>query len=214
MILLVGGEKGGTGKTTLAINLAVKRILEGHDVLLFDTDIQGSASYWTQIRDEAEIKPRVPCLQKFGKKLKEEIIDLSNRYEDIIIDAGGRDSIELRAALVVTDKLFTPILPAQFDVWTLDQMENLVETAMITNSNLQAYVVINRGSTNPSVKETSETLETLTEFKELKLANAVIRDRIAFRKAARAGLSVMELKPSDRRAIDELMSFYQEVFNL
>ena len=47
MIVLIGGEKGGTGKTTIATNLAALRAMAGRDVLLVDTDPQGSASYWT-----------------------------------------------------------------------------------------------------------------------------------------------------------------------
>ena len=94
MIVLIGGEKGGTGKTTIATNLAAKRALAGRDVLLIDTDPQGSANYWAQSRDESEPKPRrVACVQKFGKGLQAEVQDLAKRYEDILIDAGGRDSI-------------------------------------------------------------------------------------------------------------------------
>ena len=70
MVILIGGEKGGTGKTTIATNLAALRALAGHDVLLVDTDSQGSASYWASSRDEAGIKPRVACIQKFGKGLQ------------------------------------------------------------------------------------------------------------------------------------------------
>ncbi len=55
MVILIGGEKGGTGKTTIATNLAALRALAGHDVLLVDTDSQGSASYWASSRDEAGI---------------------------------------------------------------------------------------------------------------------------------------------------------------
>ena len=59
MVILIGGEKGGTGKTTLATNLAALRAQSGKDVLLLDTDVQASASYWAQIRDERDITPRV-----------------------------------------------------------------------------------------------------------------------------------------------------------
>ncbi|MBK8536321.1 MAG: AAA family ATPase [Candidatus Competibacteraceae bacterium] len=88
-IILIGGEKGGTGKTTLAVNLAALRALQGRDVLLIDTDIQASASYWAQTRDEAGIQPRVACIQKFGKGLQTEVRDLAKRYQDIVIDAGA-----------------------------------------------------------------------------------------------------------------------------
>src|SRR5512143_948356 len=117
MITLIGGEKGGTGKTTLAVNLAALRTLQGRDVLLIDTDIQASASYWTQSRDEAEVQPRVACIQKFGKGLQTEVQDLARRYQDIIIDAGGRDSVELRIGLVVAKRAFIPIQSSQFDIW-------------------------------------------------------------------------------------------------
>jgi chromosome partitioning protein len=76
MLVLIGGEKGGTGKSTLAINLAAERALAGRDVLLVDTDLQGSASYWAQVRDEVGITPRVACVQKFGKGLQTELKDL------------------------------------------------------------------------------------------------------------------------------------------
>ena len=156
MIVLIGGEKGGTGKTTIATNLAALRALAGRDVLLVDTDPQGSAGYWTTSRSEKGIKPRVACIQKFGKGLQEELQDLASRYQDIIIDAGGRDSVELRSAMVVAHKAYVPIQASQFDIWTLAQMNDLIVTAQGFNPNLCAWVVINRGSTNPFVTETAE----------------------------------------------------------
>ena len=212
MIVLVGGEKGGTGKTTIATNLAALRAMAGRDVLLVDTDPQGSASYWTTSRDEDAIKPRVACIQKFGKGLKVEVKDLASRYQDIIIDAGGRDSVELRAAMVVAHKAFVPIQASQFDIWTLGRMNDLVVTAQGFNPDLRAWVVISRGSTNPSVTEIAEAGEILGDFEHLNLAVNVIRDRIAYRKAARDGLSVAEMKPTDSKAINEMNAFYSEVF--
>ena len=98
-ITVFGGEKGGTGKTTLATNIAAMLALRGKDVLLLDTDRQGTASFWATVREEEKIEPRVACVQKFGKGLPAQVRDLAERYDEIIIDAGGRDSMELRYAL-------------------------------------------------------------------------------------------------------------------
>lgn len=212
MIILIGGEKGGTGKTTIATNMAAMRALSGRDVLLIDTDPQGSANYWAQSRDEENITPRVACVQKFGKGLPKEIQDLSSRYQDIIIDAGGRDSVELRSALVVTQRLFVPIQPSQFDIWTLNQMEELVETAKAFNPDLIAKVIISRASTNPSVHESDDTAKLLNDFDNLDLSGAIVRDRIAYRKAAKDGLAITELKPKDQKAVTEMEILYKEVF--
>ena len=147
------------------------------------------------------------------KGLQGELQDLASRYQDIIIDAGGRDSVELRSAMVVAHKAYVPIQASQFDIWTLAQMNDLIVTAQGFNPNLCAWVVINRGSTNPFVAETAEAVEILGDFKHLGLATSVVRDRIAYRKAARDGLSVVEMKPSDAKASREMTEFYIEVFN-
>ncbi len=212
-IILIGGEKGGTGKTTLAVNLAALRALQGRDVLLIDTDIQASASYWAQSRDEAGTQPRVACIQKFGKGLQTEVRDLAKRYQDLIIDAGGRDSLELRAALVIAERVYIPIQPSQFDIWTLGRMDDLVKTAQGFNPELQARVIISRASTNPSVNEVAEARNLLADFEHVQLSSVVIRDRIAYRKAARDGLSVEELKPADPKAVEEIQALFQEVFH-
>jgi len=214
MIILVGGEKGGTGKTTLATNLAAKRALAGRDVLLVDTDAQGSASYWAQSRDESEAGPRrVACAQRFGKGLQAGVLDLARRYQDVVVDAGGRDSLELRAALVVADKAYIPIQPSQFDIWTLDRMDELAGGALGFNPGLRARVVITRVSTNPTIHEFQDAREILADFPHLALSGVVVRDRIAYRKAARDGLCVDELRPKDPKASKEIQALYAEVFS-
>jgi chromosome partitioning protein len=212
MIILIGGEKGGTGKTTLATNLAVLRAREKKDVLLLDTDKQGSASCWAQMRGENNTDPSVNCVQLFGKGLGSQVGDLAKRYEDIIIDAGGRDSVELRAAMVVADKVFIPFQPSQYDVWTLDHMQELVVTARGFNPDLEAYAVISRASTIPQVTEYKDAQELFADYEHLELVPTIIRDRISYRKTAREGLSVIEHKPSDEKAVSELQALYEEVF--
>ena len=212
-IVLFGGEKGGTGKTTLATNMAAMLALQGRDVLLLDTDRQGTASFWATVREDTEIEPRIACVQKFGKGLASQVRDLAERYDEIIIDAGGRDSMELRYSLGVSDRVYIPVQPFQFDIWTIRQMDELVEMAQGLNENLQAFIVLNRVSTNPAVREDLETREFFEEeeFQHLSLLDSILRDRIAFRKSGRDGLSVVEWK-QDKKAADEMNQLYKEVY--
>ncbi|BCG66097.1 MAG: chromosome partitioning protein (plasmid) [Methyloprofundus sp.] len=211
MIILLGGILDKTGKTTLATNLAVIRASSRRDVLLIDTSTQGSTDSWTQIRGGKNINPRVSCIQKFGKGLLNEVKDLATRYQDIIIDAGGQDSIELRSALVVVEKVYIPIQPSQFDILTLSQMDELIESAKEFNPSLQAKIIINRASKIRSVHESEVAVakKLLANFKNLELANVIIRDQIYYAKSAIEGLSVIELNPKEAQEIEEL---YQEVF--
>ena len=211
MIIVIGNEKGGVGKTTLATNLAVIAAGEGRDVLLVDTDIQGSAQAWATCRDEASISPRIPTLSKFGKGLVQELKDLEGRYELVIVDAGGRDSVELRSALVVADFLVAPVQASQFDLWALERLSEVLTQAQGLNPDLSARVVVTRASPNPVVSETQEAQAFLAEFEDLHLANAIIRDRIAYRRATREGLAVTELKPTDIKARTEIKQLYSEV---
>ena len=212
MILLVGGEKGGTGKTTIATNLAAMRAGAGRDVLLLDTDRQGSASFWAATRSEETELAGVACVQKFGKGLQSQVRDLAKRYQDVVIDAGGRENLELRNALAVAELALVPMRPSQLDVWSLARMSELIEEASNYNPELRSLVVLNAASTHPGVSEASETAEVVEEFENLKLARAIVRDRIAFRRAAMAGLSVAELTPADEKARAEVQALFDEVF--
>ena len=184
----------------------------GSDVLLVDTDRQGSASSWCAVRDEEGRAPRVACVQKFGKGLGADVRAMAGKYGDIVIDAGGRDSVELRAAMTVADALYIPIQASQFDVWTLDAMNVLVDQAQAINERLRAFAVLNRASTNPSVKEAEDARAALADYEHLRSARGRVRDRISFRKAAREGCTVGELAERDTKAIGEIQAFYEEVF--
>ncbi len=212
-IVLFGGEKGGTGKTTLATNMAAMLSLDGKDVLLLDTDRQGTASFWAAIREETGSESRISCVQKFGKGLASQVRDLAERYDEIVIDAGGRDSVELRYALGVCDRAYIPVQPFQFDIWTIRQMDELVGMAQGINDGMQAFIVLNRVSTNPVIREEMETREFFEqeEFANLSLLPIFVRDRIAYRKSARDGISVVEWK-KDSKAIGEMQNLYKEVY--
>lgn len=212
MIILIGGEKGGTGKTTIATNLVAMRANKNHDVLLVDTDKQGSSSNWSGIRNAHTNLKQIPCVQKFGSNIAIDIKDLQRRYEDLVIDAGGRDSLELRASMTIADRMYIPIQASQFDVWTLELINELVVQVKCFNPNLSPHIIINRASTNPSVQEASEAVQAVKEFETFQLARCMLKERIAYRKAAKAGLSVTELVELDTKANEEINLLYQEIF--
>lgn len=212
MIVLFGGEKGGSGKTTLSTNIAAIRTTAIKDLLLIDTDRQSTASFWCSVREDNGVGPRVASIQKYDKTIRTEVKELKKKYQDIIIDAGGRDSPELRSSLLVADVAIFPLRPSQFDLWTMSRLNTLVEQALDINEKLKAFVVINQASPNPAVKEVEETKEFITEFKYIKLLKSIICERISYRRAAIEGKSVTEYKPEDSKAIEEISNLYNEIY--
>jgi chromosome partitioning protein len=91
------------GKTTLAVNLAVLRAGQGHEVLLVDGDEQGSASLFSQLRAELHGQCGYTAVGLHGAAVRTQVRQLAPKYRDIVIDVGGRDTGSLRAALTVSD---------------------------------------------------------------------------------------------------------------
>ncbi len=216
MLLLVANEKGGVGKTTIAINIAVMCAMAGKNTILVDTDKQESASDWSDVRNERNVGARLTCVSKRGK-LGHDLVSLKSNYDIVIVDAGGRDSIEMRQAMAVCDTAIIPIKPAQLDVWSLSKMAQLIADVMErTDSPVNAFALINGASPNPAVRETQEAKEAVQDYVNVfPMLESVITERISFRKASRDGLGVVELAPSqtDPKANLEMMALYQEIFN-
>src|ERR1051326_1349145 len=109
MIYTVGGIKGGTGKTTVATNLAVWLARQGADVLLVDADEQESATDFTAFREQTlNGETGYTAIKLTGEPLRSQIMKLKGKYDHIVIDSGGRDTVSQRAALVVSDVVLLP----------------------------------------------------------------------------------------------------------
>jgi chromosome partitioning protein len=209
MIILVGNEKGGVGKSTIAINLAVAFTLQNKDVLLVDTDIQSTASNFVAKRNEQASLPKINCVQKRGDVLQT-LKDLKNRYEIVIVDAGGQDSIELRSAITAADIVIVPLKPSQIDLWAVDRMNKLIEHAKCFNTTLKTFCVLSMTLTNPRVTEINDAKEMLQDYKEFTLLNTCINDRKIYRDSIIEGKGVMEIVKQNKAA-NEIESLLKEV---
>ncbi|MBI2382324.1 MAG: AAA family ATPase [Gammaproteobacteria bacterium] len=208
MILLIGGEKGGTGKSTIATNLAVFLALRGVDVMLLDADPQGTASKWVERRNGAEAAA-VHCAQKTGD-VYATAMDLAKRYQVVIIDAGGRDSRELRTAMVAADRMIIPLKASQADLETLPHLDEVVGLAKGMNPSLVATAILSMAPTNPIINEVAEARDLLVQFEEIGLANGVVRERKIYRDAMYAGRGVVEMGNGKAKAEIQLLA--QELF--
>ena len=211
MIVLLGGEKGGTGKTTLAVNLVVMRAMASKDVLLLDADPQKSASLWAETRAEQGHEPIITCLEKTGRTIHHDVASLRTKYDDILIDTGGRDSPELRAGLLAADLAVIPLRPALFDAWAMSRMSALLDDVLTFNEKLITRAVVNCAHTNPSVTTAELFTDYLAEVGNITMMETVVRDRISFQRAAMTGQAVIETG-ADPKAIKEIESLYREIW--
>ena len=209
MIFLLGGEKGGTGKSTISVNLATWLAGHGKDVILIDTDRQRTSSRFVERRNELSDVPKIHCVEKYGN-VYDAVKDVSSRYEYVLVDAGGRDSEELRTAMVVANKLYVPLKASQPDLETSVHMNELVKLARGLNPKLQAMLVISMGSTHPAVHEDQDAIEILAELPEFEMSSVVIRERKVYRDAMAEGRGVVEM--GNEKASDEIGALAGEIF--
>ena len=213
MILTIGNTKGGVGKTTLAVNIAIARALAGRDVWLIDGDRQGTAQTAIAIRAEAGHLPGIACATyPDGATLRSQVQQQRAKFDDIIIDAGGRDSTALRAALILSDMLLVPFQPRSYDVWVLDDIAKLIDEARAVRDGLQAFAVLNCADPGQVSADNADAAAAVADFPQFELLQTPIRRRKSFANAAGQGLSVLEAKPADKKACEEISALVSALF--
>ena len=213
MIIVCGGIKGGSGKTTIATNLAVMRTRDSADVLLIDADDQETSFDFTVLRNErTDNRAGYTCIKLSGAALRTETLRLAEKYDDIVIDTGGRDTTSQRAALSVAGVLLVPFVPRSFDVWTLEKVAGVVAEIQTVNDKLVAYAFLNRADARG--KDNDEASTVIRETPALSFLDTPLGTRKAFANAGALGLGVAELNPHDPKATIEIQTLYQRLFNL
>lgn len=210
MIVVIGGIKGGSGKTTLATNLTQMLASTSKKVLLVDADEQKSSSDWVDQRLSLNIETKWTTIQLSGKAIHSQINKLSSDYDNIIIDVGGRDTTSQRSALIIADTFLIPFKPRCFDIWTIGSVRTLINEITSVNSKLESIAVINQADSKGN--DNSEAYEILSEFNEIKTIPSTIGLRKSFSNAASNGLSIFELKNKDQKAIQEMKEVYSYIF--
>jgi chromosome partitioning protein len=214
MILTVGNTKGGVGKTTIAVNLTIARVLAGKDVWFIDGDNQKTAETAISVRSEAGIEPSVACSSySDGTLLRAQVKKQGKKYEDIIIDVGARDSTALRAAIALTDILLIPFQPRSFDVWALNHIVAQINEINSMKDGLKCYAMLNMADPTDTI-DNKEAKATVADFPQLIFLPTTLRRRKAFANAAGSGKCVYELSPKekDEKASEELRALYTALF--
>lgn len=208
MIILVGSEKGGVGKSTATVNIAAELQRQGRSVLLVEADqTVKTVSNWSNDRDDAGL-PSISCVRKEGN-LRSTLLDLDGKYSVVVVDVAGRDSKEMRTAMTAAHILISPLQPSQAD---LDTVESFVETigeAKSFNPELRVLGFLNRASTNSMATDVEEARDYMKQFPEIPLAQTSFHERKAYKTCLEEGRGVVEMK--DSKAAAEVQLLTQEI---
>ena len=210
MILLYSHQKGGVGKSTLAINHAY---FKGCSII--DLDSQNSSMLFNQLRKMNDMKSIECFTADTVDEFKEVVKDYkSNKENMIIIDSGGYDSEINRLALISADIIITPVGASQIELFGLQKFRNILNDASdATGTNVKTHVLINNVDSR-SKKKISELREYIEKNeKYFNLLESVIHTRVDFKNAYGDGLTVKELD-KESKATQEIKSLTKEIDNI
>ena len=195
MIIGVLNQKGGVGKTTIAINLAATFAKSGLRVLLVDADPQGRALQWSAARDA---EPLFPVVGMAKPSLHRDLPDIAKDYQVVIIDGAPRVNELGRAAILASDLVLIPVQPSPYDIWAAADTVSLIQEAQQFKSALKCAFVINRKIANTAIGR--DVGEALAQFENVPVLKATLHQRVIYAESAGQGLAVIEAEPNSEAA--------------
>ncbi|ABM39531.1 nucleotide-binding protein [Polaromonas naphthalenivorans] len=213
MVITIGAEKGGVGKSRLATNIAALAACNGVDVVLLDTDKQGSATSWSRIRNEEGIVPSIPVLALPPNPARE-LANLSGKYTLVVVDIGAQNYRTMLECSLLSDLVLVPCGPDQQEIEsTLNVFSHLKEMdSRHELGHIPAHIVLTRVSTTETAKATTELRE---YFKEegLSVFDTQIAQRASWLASGKTGRALHELNSRDRsvKATEEIQALYTEI---
>ncbi|WP_104706382.1 AAA family ATPase [Helicobacter bizzozeronii] len=210
MIITIANEKGGSGKSTLCINLALQFLKAQKDVVVLDTDPQQSVEVFINIRGETNLAT-FPLFNRTGN-ITDTLKQMVGKYDTIIIDTKGEHSKESQRAILLSDIVLIPTTPSQLDTAVLLEMFERIENLQSLNEKLKALILINRMPPIPILKEKQALVSFIEQYNtnhQVSLLKNHLCERIAFKRSIAEGLGVMEY--SDAKAKTEWQEFFKEL---
>ena len=203
-VIALVGNKGGAGKTTLTVNLAVGMARIGRVVIL-DTDPQGSSAQWRLIADDAT----VPSVVSATDKLSVQVEELEGQYDYIVVDCPPSvHAPQTLAILQISDLALIPVQPSPLDLWASIHIEQAISEARSRNPALKALLIINQLEPRTTLSQLMR--DALGEI-NVAVAKTSIRRRAVFRASALEGRSVYAMGKRGAEAVAELDQLIQEV---
>lgn len=190
MIVAVLNQKGGTGKTTIALHLAGAWAREGRRVTLIDADPQGSALDWSQQRARENLPRLFGVIGLARDTLHHEAPDIARDTDHVIIDGPPRVAGLMRSALLAADLVLVPVQPSPFDGWASAEMLALIGEARVYRPQLAARFVLNRCAARTIIAR--ETASALVDH-DPPLLSSTVGQRVVFADAAQTGRLVSEI---------------------
>lgn len=212
-VITVFNQKGGCGKTTIAMSLAGTVGLRGYGALVVDMDPQGTASRWSSAAPEERPFPAsVMSLAIMEGKMHRELKNHIDKFDVIFIDCPpAMHSAAPTSAMLVSDLALIPVVPSPADIWATESPKQLAEAAKVNNEELITRVVANMVQRATSLAK--DLLELLEEDKEFPLLKTKLGSRAAFREAQIIGSTVHQV-PRATAAVEEVEAMADEVLSL